>query len=57
MLRLGGEVCLGKALLCLGGEVFLGEALLRLGGLESLETQALGLPRRGFLRPGERSYA
>ena len=39
-------------MLRLDGEVRLGEALLCLGGLESLETQALGLPRRGFLRLG-----
>ena len=57
------QVCLGKAMLRLGGEVRLGEALLRLGGSESSGTQALGLPRRGFLcldgelRLGKRSYA
>ena len=37
MLRLGGEVHLGEALLRLGGEVHLGEALLRLGESESSE--------------------
>ena len=50
MLRLGGEVCLG-------------EALLRLGESEILTTQASGSPRRGILhlgrdlRLGERSCA
>ena len=51
MLRLGREVRLGEALLCLGGS-------------ESLEIQASGSPRCGFLRLGggdlrfgERSYA
>ena len=57
------QVRLGEAMLRLGGEVRLSEALLRLGGLESSETQASGLPRRGFLSLGgdlclgERSYA
>ena len=36
-------------MLRLGGEVRLGEALLRLGGSKSSETQASGSHRRGFL--------
>ena len=36
-------------MLRLGEEVFLGEPLLRLGGSESLETQASGSSRCGFL--------
>ena len=44
MLRLGGEVCLGEALLCLGGP-------------ESEETLGSGSPRRSDLRLGVHSYA
>ena len=56
------HVHLGEAMLRLSVEVHLVEALQRLGGLESSKTQALGSPRRGFLRLdgdlriGERSY-
>ena len=46
------QVRLGKVMLRLGGEVSLGEALLHLGRLESVETLGLGLPRRSDLRLG-----
>ena len=36
-------------MLRLGGEVRLGKELLLLGGSESSKTQASSLPRRGFL--------
>ena len=52
MLRLGGEVRLGEALLRLGGEVRLGEALLCLGGPESAETLGSSSPRHSDLRIG-----
>ena len=48
---------------CLGGEVCLGEALLRLSGPESAETSGSDSPRRsdlrlgGALRLGVHSYA
>ena len=57
------KVRLSKAMLRLGGEVRLGKALLRLCRSESSKTQALGSPKRGFLSQGgdlclrERSYA
>ena len=44
-------------MLPLGGEVCLGEALLRLGRLENSENLGSGSPRHRDLRLGVHSYA